>query len=213
MAVYTTKDIQPRSSSTYLFQQISKRGRAEGLVPGSEEARDWFRDSASSFKQVDSRRLMQNKKRLFNTIVEADMGRMYMFFYDPKHKETLPYYDKFPLIYIVEKYSDGFLGINLHYLPLTYRARLMDALYDIEMNDRMREDKKLKLTYGLLKAASKFKYFKPCVKRYLYNHVRSRFLYVPYEEWDIAMALPTERFAKKSKGKVWEDSKRIIRNQ
>jgi hypothetical protein len=212
VAVYTTKDVA-RSSSTYLFQQISKRGAAQGLIPGSEEARDWFRDSASSFKRVDSQRLMQNKKRLFNTIAEADLGRMYMFFYDPKHKETLPYYDKFPLIFIVEKYNDGFLGINLHYLPHTYRARLMDALYDIERDDRLRADKKLKLTYGVLKTASRFKYFKPCVKRYLYSHVRSRFLYVPYEEWDISLMLPTERFSKKGKAKVWEDSKRIIRDQ
>ena len=212
MAVYTVEESR-RSSATYLFQQISKKGAKQGLSPGSEESRDWFRDAASSFRQVDSSRLLQNKKRLFNNIVETDIGRMYMFLYDPKHKETLPYYDKFPLIFIVEKYKDGFLGINLHYLPHIYRARLMDSLYDIEKNDSLRDNKKLRLTYGLLSTASKFKYFKPCVKRYLYSHVRSRFLYVPYEEWDIALMLPTERFSKKAKSKVWEDSKRIIRNQ
>ena len=29
------------------------------------------------------------------------MGRMYMFFYDPKLRETLPYYDAFPLVIVV----------------------------------------------------------------------------------------------------------------
>jgi E3 ubiquitin-protein ligase DOA10 len=134
-----------------------------------------------------------------------------MYFYDPKTKDDLPYYDRFPLIFVAEKYKDGFLGLNLHYLPPIFRARLMDALYKIERNDSVRDSKKLKMTYNLMKSAAQFRYFKPCVKRYLYSQIKSRFLYIPYEDWDIALFLPTERFKKAKKQKVWEDSKRIIR--
>jgi hypothetical protein len=197
--------------ATYIFQKIAKEGRAEGIAVGTEEARDWFRDKASEVGQVNVQREMRNRERTFNKLVPTDIGRMYHFFYDPKHKDTLPYYDRFPLVFVMDRYKDGFLGMNLHYLPPLFRARLMDRLYTITRNDSIRESEKLRLSYSLLSASSKFKYFQPCVKRYLSNHVRSRFLYIPAEEWDIALMLPTERFKKSKKNSVWTDSKRLTR--
>lgn len=199
--------------ATYIFQKISQEGRAEGLRPGSEEARDWFRDRATAARAPQPKNLIQNAPRTYTRITTTDIGRMYMFSYDPKHKRTLPYYDRFPLIFMMEKYSDGFLGMNLHYLPPTYRARLMDALYSIEMNDRIRQSRKLRMSYSLLNSSAKYRYFAPCVKRYLTPHVKSRFVYIPYEEWDIALMMPTERFAKKGKAAVWAESRKIIRGR
>jgi len=197
--------------ATYIFQKLSKEGKAEGLEAGSTEARDWFRDRASSVSNVNTKALLKDKKRTYTNITNADIGRMYMFFYDPKHKATLPYYDRFPMIFVVDKIPGGFHGLNLHYLPPTYRARLMDALYSIDKNDSARESKKLKLTYSLLQGASRFRYFKPCFKHYLNEKVASRMLYVPAEEWDIALMLPTQRFRKAGAAKVWRESKQIIR--
>lgn len=208
-----TSQTRKRSSSTYIFQQIAQRGKAEGLVPGTEEARDWYRDTASTLGRVDVQRIMRNKAQLNSRVTQADIGRMYSFFYDPKHKKTLPYYDRFPLVFIMEMYSDGFLGLNMHYLPHTYRARLMDALYSIERQDGVKKSVKLRMSYNLMKTAGKFRYFNPCVKRYLSNHFKSRFLYIPYEQWDVALFLPTERFSKKSKTNVWRESKQQIRGR
>jgi len=199
--------------ATYIFQQIAQQGKAEGQLPGDEEARDWYRDTAGAVKQVNTRRELRNKERLFQKMTELDVGRMYMFQYDPKGKETLPYYDIFPLIFVLERYNDGFLGMNLHYLPPIYRARLMDRLYAIERMDQVRESKKLRLSYGLLNSVARYKYFRPTVKRYLNNHIRSRFLWIPYEEWDIALMLPTERFRKGKKSRVYRDSKKLILGQ
>lgn len=197
--------------ATYIFQKIAKEGRAEGIELGTEEARDWFRDKAMSVGRVDVQAQMRNRNRLYNNITQTDIGRMYHFFYDPKHKEKLPYYDRFPLIYVMEKYKDGFLGMNLHYLPPIYRARLMDALYSISKKDAARESEKLRMSYNLMKSAGRFRYFQPCIKRYLNNHIRSRFLYIPAEEWDIALMLPTERFKKSKKSSVWRESKQQFR--
>ena len=197
--------------ATYIFQKIAKEGKAEGFEYGSEESRDWFRDKALQVKTIDVQKEMRNRERLFNNMTNVDIGRMYHFFYDPKHKDTLPYYDRFPLIFVMEKYKDGFLGMNLHYLPPVFRARLMDALYNIERNDAARDSKKLRMSYSLLNSAARFRYFRPCVKRYLSNHVRSRFLYIPAEEWDIALMLPTERFKKQKKAAVHRDSKKMFR--
>jgi len=137
-------------------------------------------------------------------------GFMYLFQYDPKYKEDLPYYDRFPLIFPFEDQGDSFLAMNLHYLPHVYRARLLDYLYDLLNNEKYNETTRIRASYKLLNAASRYKYFKPCVKRYLHSHVRSRFLQIPANEWDIAMFLPLERFAKKSKNYVYKESKDII---
>ena len=63
------------------------------------------------------------------------LGRMYFFVYNPKHKATLPYYDMFPLVLPVERYSDGFLGINFHYLAPKDRAFLLDEI-KVFLNDK-----------------------------------------------------------------------------
>lgn len=136
---------------------------------------------------------------------------MYMFFYDPKHKKTLPYYDTFPLIFPFKKTNKGFLGINLHYLPLTMRAKLMDALYEITNNDRYDKSTKLQISYNILNSASRFKFFRPCIKQYLSNHVKSRFVNIQASDWDTALWLPVERFKKQSKDQVWKDSRKIIK--
>jgi hypothetical protein len=47
---------------------------------------------------------------------------------------------------------------------------------------------------------------KPCIKRYLFSHVQSRFLEITADEWDIAVMLPVESFAKAKKNKVWSES-------
>jgi len=197
--------------AAYIFQKLSKEGRAEGLDPGSTEARDWFRDRASSVSNVNTKSLVRDKERTYTSIRSADVGRMYMFFYDPKTKDTLPYYDRFPMIFVVDKIPGGFHGLNLHYLPPTYRARLMDALYSVSKTDSARDSEKLQMSYNLLKGASRFNYFKPCFKHYLNGHVRSRMLYVPADEWDIALMLPTQRFRKAGTSKVWKESRQKIR--
>ena len=56
------------------------------------------------------------------------MGGLYYFYYDPKTKAELPYYDRFPLVMPLKRDSDGFIGLNLHYLPLRYRINFMRKL-------------------------------------------------------------------------------------
>jgi len=197
--------------ATYIFQKIADEGKIElGSDVDPEEARDWYRDKAQSVRNVNMKRELRNRARLYNKIVNLDVGRMYMFQYDPKGKDTLPYYDMFPLIFVLEKYKDGFLGMNMHYLPPVFRARLMDRLYSIERQDNIRESKKLRLNYGFLNSVAKYKYFRPTVKRYLTSQVRSRYLWIPYEEWDIALMLPTQRFRKSKQNVVWRESKKLI---
>jgi hypothetical protein len=192
-----------------LFDDLLVKGIKSGQMPArTSTAREWFREKAKGLGKVsESSILRDNTDRLKN---RTTVGKMYFFLYDAKHKDTLPYYDKFPLIFPVDRLKDGFTGVNFHYLPLQLRAQLMDALYDITNNTRYDESTKLRLSYSVLKGAEKFKLFRPTFKRYLTSQVRSRFIQIEPAEWDIALWLQTEMFIGASKTKVWADSKKII---
>ena len=192
-----------------IFDTVLTKGVRAGQIPArTESAREWYRNTAQEYKNVNETKLMKGgNERLTNRPM---IGSMYMYYYDPKHKATLPYFDRFPLVFPYRKVENGFMGLNLHYLPLNYRAKLMDALYDVSNNDKFDETTKLKFNYNILNNAAKFKYFAPCVKHYLTEQVRSRFLYVYPSEWDIALFLPLERFQGASKQKVWAESKKLI---
>jgi hypothetical protein len=187
----------------YIFQKLAQKGYKTGLVSNKDiiDAREWFRDQAQNIKVVNPASMMKT-----GISGSPSMGSMFMFMYDPKHKNTLPYYDKFPLVFPINFYSDGFLGINLHYIPPETRAVLMDRLYSTINNDSIGENTKVQLNYEMLSGASRFKQFKPCVKRYLYSHVVSGFKYVSPLDWDKAIMLPTERFVKSTKERAWSDS-------
>lgn len=193
-----------------LLTDILREGASRGLMPGrTVTARKWFRESAKRLSNVDERELMMSEMARYRSTVYP--GRMYMFYYDPKYKETLPYYDRFPLIFPIEPYRDGsFLAINLHYLPHVLRAKLMDALYTTLNNTNYDQTTRLQLSYQILKQTTRMREFKPCIKKYLMKHVRSRFVNIAATEWDIALFLPTERFEKASSSQVWSDSRRII---
>lgn len=196
-----------------IFTNVLERGRTgrttSGIIkPGTDEARDWYRELALSIRSVKVENIIRQNQQ-YNRM-QIKPGFLYLFNYDPKTKEDLPYYDRFPLVFPFEKTEDGFLGLNLHYIPPIYRARLMDNLYGLVNNERYDETTKLRMSYRMLNSAARYKYFKPCVKRYLSSHVRSKFLQIPANEWDIALFLPLERFTKKSKSTVYRDSRIII---
>ena len=201
---------QRASSSARIFDDILTKGVRSGQLPAREQgARDWYRKTAKEAGKIDERSLLRSGGDRLKSVPK--LGQMYLFTYDAKHKDTLPYFDRLPLVFPYKKVKGGFMGINLHYLPLNFRAKLMDALYEVSNNKKYDETTKLKLNYDVLNSASKFRYFKPCVKHYLTGQLRSRFLYIYPSEWDMALFMPLERFQGAGKTKVYADSRKIIK--
>ena len=193
---------------TSLFTELQAAAFREGLTPRTKKAREWFRKKARQLTNVNKLDLIADERLTQMKVPRT--GKMYMFTYDPKTKKQLPYYDTFPLILFVDTYDRGFRGLNMHYLPPPARARLFDALLETANNKKFDDSTKLKISYQILKSTEKYKAFRPCFKRYLTGHVKSRVVEVDAPEWPIALFLPTESFRKASTRKVWADSRKMI---
>ena len=197
------------------YLQSLKTAIATGDVAAkARQAATWFRSI------VERAKIALARETVFQTVItEAAqaggltskmwLGKMYFFVYNPKHKMTLPYYDMFPLVLPVERYSDGFLGINFHYLAPKERAHLLDEI-KIFVNDKTLSEKtRIMLTYDMLRGFTKFKRAKPCLKRYITMYMKTQFIPILPDEWGPAIFLPVENFKKMSKKAVWIESKNI----
>jgi hypothetical protein len=187
----------------YLIDRINEELSKKGLKPRSGSARDWLRAKINELNPT-RQSVVRDKERLRDSTI---LGKMYFYYYDPKTKENLPYWDKFPLVIPIETYRDGFLGLNLHYISPKQRLVLLDALSEFSNNSKYDETTRLRLTYNNLKNLGKAYRAKPCVKKYLFKHVESRFLEISANEWDIAVLLPFQNFQGASANKVYNDSR------
>jgi hypothetical protein len=186
----------------YLINRLKQSLSQKGLAPRTNLARAWLQQKMTTLSP-SRQKMMEERKRIRN---ESIVGKMYFYFYDPKTKETMKYYDKFPLVIPIEEHNDGFLGLNLHYIHPKQRLVLLDKLSDIVTNKKFDESTKFKVSYNYLKNASRLYEHKPCLKKYLYTHIQSKFLNIDASEWDIAALLPVENFEKAPKHQVFEES-------
>ena len=187
-----------------LIDRIKQSLAKEGLSTGTNNARTWLRAKVKELTPT-SRALMADRNRLRG---KSTIGKMYFYFYDPKTKDSLPYYDRFPLVIPIESYPDGFLGLNLHYIHPKQRLILLDKLSETATNDNFDSKTKLRVSYSYLAGASRAFEATPCIKRYLYSHIQSRFLEISADEWDIAAMLPVETFVGATTSKVYADSRK-----
>lgn len=192
-----------------IFDRLERQAFRAGITPRTEESRKWFQKKASNLRSINREKLMDED--VLKTRSKQIIGGMYMFFYDPKTKDQLPYYDRFPLVIVVGPAKGGFYGINLHYLPPKLRLVFFSNLMSIQGDKRLTDSAKFSLTYQMLKKSSKLRYFEPCFKHYLNAHVESKFAEVPAPEWEIATFLPTADFRKANNYKVYYDSRNKIR--
>ncbi len=184
-------------------QEIANSAKVKAFQQGSIE---WYRKKIGSLTNKPSSQELIQKGNQKTMIIP---GNLYFYFYDPKLKndvKKLPYYDKFPLVVVLKRDRTGFLGLNLHYLPPRMRGIFLGQLYDYRSNSKLNESTRLSLTYDMLKSVAELKMFKPCIKKYLYNHVQTNFARVNSSDWITAVFLPVAKFVRAVNSKVWSDS-------
>jgi hypothetical protein len=193
-----------------IFQDIlSKTSSSDVFLKSQNSSAEWFRTNIRTTAFLNTQLVINKMRdRHRDTILP---GRMYLFRYDAKLKSTLPYFDKYPLVFPFRKVPDGFLGLNVHYLPYKQRAILMDALYPFISDDNNNEGSKLKITYSILSKFSKSNLATPCVKHYLNKHIKSKLALVLPNEWNTALFLPLQKFNGVSPTAVYNDSMQKIK--
>lgn len=176
-------------------------------VETSEKSYRWYQDMIRKvgLASVTPNRVMRSDVGEF--VTQVDMGDMYLFLYDPKTAEKLPYYDVAPLVVVFREVPGGFYGLNFHYLPPMLRMRLLGKMMEFVTDDSLSEKTKFTLKWQLLDNASRFPGVHACVKRYLYNHVSSRLLKIYPRDWRKAVMLPLDNFQKASRNIVFNDSR------
>ena len=188
-----------------LLDKLKTVIKTSNVTAKARAAGDWFREKAKQ-ATASARMRAVTPTQLIKRQPEDNimLGKMFFYKYDPKWAKKLPYWDMYPLVFPFESAPGGFYGINLHYIPPTDRAILMDNLNQYASNERYDKTTKLELSYNLLKRYGRAR---PCVKRYLGDHVVSPTVRIDADEWEIAIFLPVERFQKESKSTVWKDSR------
>ena len=176
------------------------------LQDAVKKSKSWFQQQSLLLtkQQIQPARLISSspdKNR--NRVVP---GEMYLFMYDAKHQDKLPYWDMFPLVFPFRKLSDGFIGLNLHYLPYQMRIQLLNRLMDFKTNKAMNENTKLKYSWATIQGASRYRLAEPCVHRYLLDHVQTPLKKIDSADWATALMLPVERFVGAQKYQVWAES-------
>ena len=100
-------------------------------------------------------------------------GELYFFTYQAQTKQ--PYYDMYPLTYVIEYRTGGFLGCNLHYVRLTQRDELAISLLNNSAQGAVAVPPRT-------------------LHKYLYTGVRGTPYRIPNTEWSGVAQLPTEKF-------------------
>tara|TARA_Y100001963_G_C6793913_1_gene457538 strand:+ start:39754 stop:40506 length:753 start_codon:yes stop_codon:yes gene_type:complete len=214
---------------TNIFDRLDEIRDKLGLESNSAAAMNWMKGAINSlydlteisveesFLAKDSHRGQLIAPRAYKRV-----GEMFLFNYMPatKNRNEMGFWDTFPLIYIVKFRPDGFEGINLHYLPTNLREHLFLNLLRLTTNqtdegleldqNNVSQTARLKLSYELLNKSERFRYFRPCYRRYKYNRIESKMLRVAPKYWAMAMYLPFYRFRKATKIQVWDETRKEI---
>ena len=127
---------------------------------------------------------------------EVSEGQLYLYYYNPKGREVLRYFDSLPLCLVLSRNENSWLGLNFHYLPPLQRARFFDLIV-ARTGGNLR-----KIHYELVKDQRATRH---SIKRYLFEHVTSNVMLIGKEDWHKVLFLPIESFQKASRQEVWDD--------
>jgi len=178
----------------------------KGIDVMSREALNWFYNYANRLVKTSS---FSRTLSAGQVTTRPIPGKFYLYQYDPKTKEKMPYYDTMPLVLVTDVTEDGWYGINFHYMPPAARLRIMEGLYSTIKNKAVNDNLKIKINWqkakSIAKAASSNQFLQHSIKRYLSNYIASPLIELSPEYWALCVFLPLSRFKKKSDSFIWKN--------
>ena len=172
-----------------------------------KKSMDWFRKRVTkNFSSVRTARMFRDQELFSDGLT---LGKMAFFEYSALNKDTLPVWDRYPLIipfrvYRTKSGSENFVGINFHYLSPVLRMAAFRALLRFKSRDRFVKSTKLDISWKVISTLAQSKYFEHAVKEYRMDQVRSKFVEIPSQSWELCLFLPLARFQKGSKSEAWK---------
>lgn len=155
-------------------------------------------------------------------------GHMFFFGYQPETQNQMSFWDEFPLVIVIHKTPNYFLGLNLHYLTpqerVTFLGRLLffvpDERFsaDIDLDiilEKMQGGGKNKqggetwkdaffdIRYNQLKSRQTLWWYKRCIRRYDFTNVITKMVYIDPMEWRTVPFFPLDRFKGMSRDQIW----------
>lgn len=181
----------PRST----YQSILHNSTPYELKTLSKQGQGWFRQQIRDIKKnrFNKYQFIINGRQ--DTVRRLEVGKLYFFEYVAKYggmgsdvptSQQLPVWDRYPLVLPFTTAPNGFIGINLHYLPIRARAWLLDKLLgtaNIPAN-------KLRINWQILSSLSRLDIGQYATHRYLLNHITSPFRLVRIDDYANAIMLP-----------------------
>lgn len=130
------------------------------------------------------------------------LGYMYTYVYDPKHKKTLPFYDVLPMMVLLGKGGDRMIGLNLHYLPYTWRVKIAKNIMKllswkkrIKYSDVKKAINSAKVPEGLLYL---------CIRVYLYGKIQSNVKEFDSQNYELAIKNVMPQFKKETEENIYK---------
>ena len=167
----------------YIKKQINKLIKKSGSkAKARRESEDWFNAGIKS-----------------NSIKEAHVtrdrflpGKIYVFEYKPI-TEDLPWFDRNPVVLAIEQVGNNDLGVNLNLLPVEFKEKLLDRLYDMmegqiksatagKRAGDARIQKPLRITYEGMKAFLQSEGYEFAIRQYIPSRKINQAV-VSYEKW------------------------------
>jgi hypothetical protein len=185
------------------FHSVFERNQYD-LQSAIKKSQTWFQQQANMLAAQNITPLgMINSRGGGVSSSRLVPGELIMFAYDALHRDTLPHYDMFPMVFPFRKMPDGFIGLNLHYVPYKARVVLLDHLMEYKTSNTLTEDTRLQFSWKLISKTAQHPLYKACVHRYLFKQVQSKFKRIEAQYWTTALMLPVERFVGAPKQRVW----------
>jgi len=198
------------------FGKLQSLSSMSGVDAETKHSWRWFKNTVDRISEgkkygyddvAQASHIKKSDQHSLRSVIADDQtGKMFAFRYLPKGRDTLKYYDTFPLVITLDVGKRYMTGLNLHYIAPKYRQILLNHLDDYSNNTQYDEHTRLRVTYNFLKSTARLKWYKPCFKKYLRTKFRSEMLLIPSTDWNSAIRLPTEQFKKWPKQRVWKQS-------
>ena len=179
----------------------------------SKEAINYFRKHLpKDTKQSNQMRIKLYKADEYDSRIPRPGELVFFSYSDPVHKKTLPYYDIWPMVFVIGYYTSKegnklMYGLNMHYLPPAMREFMFTKLLDIKTGAKFKKykpDQKLKISWQIVKALSE-SHARAMVHTYRLDHVTGIFRVIPATAWNVVTFLPTAKFMKMKQQDVWRD--------